>query len=239
MPLRLPLHSSAGLGASFAISGGDTEARLHWLGPDGEEVTLGGSPFSVERIDEASVGLRVTLNEPGQGGPLKWAADTADTGEEEIREIQLRAIERSRIFSLNLSSVVAEEGSFSELQCKVSGIPEPNITWEHQGLVLGDNGRVSVQGGTLTIRDLEPSDGGVYTCEGSIAERMESARENVTLKVTFRPRLEGPKGNVVWTRTDGAGERGADPGAQPLLEGQRPAGSSPGGATYTHLPVHP
>ncbi|XP_068934731.1 uncharacterized protein [Petaurus breviceps papuanus] len=191
MPLRLPLHSSAGLGASFAISGGDTEARLHWLGPDGEEVTLGGSPFSVERIDEASVGLRVTLNEPGQGGPLKWAADTADTGEEEIREIQLRAIERSRIFSLNLSSVVAEEGSFSELQCKVSGIPEPNITWEHQGLVLGDN---------------------------------------------VRPRLEGPKGNVVWTRTDGAGERGADPGAQPLLEGQRPAGSSPGGATYTHLP---
>ncbi|XP_056682187.1 potassium-transporting ATPase alpha chain 1 [Monodelphis domestica] len=116
--------------AAAAVSG-EVEARLRWLGSDGEEVTLGGSPFSAEPIDEASVGLRVTLSEPGQGGPLKCAAEMGDTGEEETREIQLRAI-----------------------------------------------GRVSVQGGILTIRELEPSDAGVYTCEASIAERGESTREN-------------------------------------------------------------
>ncbi|XP_020833352.1 immunoglobulin superfamily DCC subclass member 4-like [Phascolarctos cinereus] len=152
------------------VSGREVEARFRWLGPDGEEAALGGSSFSAEPIYEASVGLRVTLSEPGQ--------------------------ERPRILGLNLSPTVAEEGSVRELQCKVSGIPQPNITWEHQGLVLGGNGRVSVQDGTLTIRDLEPSDAEVYTCEASIAERMESARENEKLRVTFRPRLEGPKGNA-------------------------------------------
>ncbi|XP_027711113.1 neural cell adhesion molecule 1-like [Vombatus ursinus] len=125
-------------GVSFAVSGGEVEARLRWLGPDGEEVALGGSSFSAEPIDEASVGLRVTLSEPGQGGLLKCVAEPGDTEEEEILEI--RAIERPHILSLNLSPTVAEEGSVTELQCKVTGISQPNITWEHQGLVLGDKG---------------------------------------------------------------------------------------------------
>ncbi|XP_031817452.1 hemicentin-2-like [Sarcophilus harrisii] len=139
-------------GPLLAASGGEVEARLRWLAPDGEEVTLGGSPFSAE----ASVGLRVILSEPAQ--------------------------EKPRSLSLILSPPVGEEGSVAELQCKVSGIPRPNITWEHQGLVSSAPlGRATVHGETLIIREPEPSDAGVYPCEASIAERTESAGENMML----------------------------------------------------------
>ncbi|KAL0166274.1 hypothetical protein M9458_038118, partial [Cirrhinus mrigala] len=59
-----------------------------------------------------------------------------------------------------------DEGGVARFQCQVNGIPEANITWEKDRVVLGtsDDRYTLLPMGILQITGVKKSDAGVYRC---------------------------------------------------------------------------
>lgn len=53
----------------------------------------------------------------------------------------------------------------AELHCKATGLPQPNIIWHKDGVLLQHRRRIKIFGnGTLFIRKIKPKDFGRYRC---------------------------------------------------------------------------
>ena len=101
----------------------------------------------------------------------------------EIRTVQLAAIKRHYTFSYPWSLLLIVwlllvptyitgisgeptvlQGDNLQLTCKVSGRPEPNITWTKEKPGNQGNTVVVQEGKLLTITDINRTDAGDYTC---------------------------------------------------------------------------
>ncbi|CAK8691082.1 unnamed protein product [Clavelina lepadiformis] len=85
------------------------------------------------------------------------------------------------------SDVDVVEGDDQSLECLVTGIPDPEVTWYKNGeevtSVSHENLRVSNQGQTLTISDTQVSDGVEYICEASNVAGRERASFSIHVLV--------------------------------------------------------
>nr|XP_022325334.1 titin-like isoform X5 [Crassostrea virginica] len=72
-------------------------------------------------------------------------------------------------FIKKIENTYSPEGKNAKFECKVMGIPEPNVTWykDNKPLTPGSRYWINRDGGhcTLTIRDVMESDTGQYTCK--------------------------------------------------------------------------
>lgn len=73
------------------------------------------------------------------------------------------------------------------IECPVSGVPKPDVTWSRQDDNLNTNGRVLVKESVLIIKDVIPSDTGVYLCKAVNfeGEVVASSMVNVTSKSVY------------------------------------------------------
>ena len=55
------------------------------------------------------------------------------------------------------------QGTTFQAKCQAEGYPRPVITWSRSVLPLAA-GRIEVNQGTLTIKNLSPADSGLYDC---------------------------------------------------------------------------
>lgn len=89
--------------------------------------------------------------------------------------------------------IYAYEDSTHTLNCIVSGMPKPEITWyfedklivKNQLLVLNASSvkyTYSTKNGSLTVSNLKSEDNGVYCCSASSIDKFPPARINYTIK---------------------------------------------------------
>ena len=85
-----------------------------------------------------------------------------------------------------LSAVVTvNAGSVAILDCMVSGVPTPTVTWSHNGDTISSSDRLSIDSeGVLRIMNTQLSDMGVYKCNASNGyHQMEG---NISLNVNVQ-----------------------------------------------------
>ena len=65
--------------------------------------------------------------------------------------------------------------------CQAEGFPCPRVTWNRVGMSL-PAGRVEVNQGTLTIKNLSPADSGLYECKATKIMGTKTTRTNVAVQ---------------------------------------------------------
>ena len=68
-----------------------------------------------------------------------------------------------------------------QVTCQAEGFPRPTVNWSRVGMPL-PAGRVEVNRGTLTIKNLTPADSGLYECVAMNTMGTKKARTNVAVQ---------------------------------------------------------
>ena len=68
-----------------------------------------------------------------------------------------------------------------QVTCQAEGFPRPTVTWSRVGMPL-PAGRVVVNQGALTIKNLTPADSGLYDCVATNIMGTKKTRTNVTVQ---------------------------------------------------------
>ena len=78
-------------------------------------------------------------------------------------------------------------GTTVSIECPVSGVPKPDVTWSRQDNNMATDGRVLVKESVLIITNLTTSDAGVYLCKAVnlAGEVVASSSVNVTSKSVY------------------------------------------------------
>lgn len=79
-------------------------------------------------------------------------------------------------------------GAPLQLDCYVTGAPEPTVTWLHEGeTLLPDGHHVIMENHTLFIASAAYSDSGVYTCVANNGHSNESVSVRITMDAVHVP----------------------------------------------------
>ena len=68
-----------------------------------------------------------------------------------------------------------------QVTCQAEGFPRPTVIWSRVGMPL-PAGRVEVNQGTLTIKNLSPVDSGLYECIATNIMGTKKTRTNVAVQ---------------------------------------------------------
>ena len=68
-----------------------------------------------------------------------------------------------------------------QVSCQAEGFPRPTVTWSRVGMPL-PAGRVVVNQGALTIKNLTPADSGLYDCVATNIMGTKKTRTNVAVQ---------------------------------------------------------
>ena len=68
-----------------------------------------------------------------------------------------------------------------QVTCQAEGFPRPTVNWSRVGMPL-PAGRVEVNRGTLTIKNLTPADNGLYECIATNTMETTKTRTNVAVQ---------------------------------------------------------
>ncbi|XP_054547438.1 immunoglobulin superfamily DCC subclass member 3-like isoform X2 [Talpa occidentalis] len=107
--------------------------------------------------------------------------------------VQLASLSR---FHQHPESVEVEPGGVARFQCLIRGVPEPSISWEHNGTALNTaNHRVTLlPGGILHITSVSQADVGTYRCVAcNVANTRHSQDAQLTLSVGSPRLLQEPE----------------------------------------------
>nr|XP_028598396.1 neural cell adhesion molecule 1-B-like [Podarcis muralis] len=168
------------------------EATLTWTDPEDTDIE-DSELYTLRHIDEQSKGLEMTLPDPQAGGIFTCKGDF-ESGDTATAQIKIRVVQRPKFVTPMEPTKEVVEGTSVAFDCQATGIPPPTIRWtfgNQEISKIGDGGRVSMlANGTLVVKDSQPSDAGVHTCEASIKERNETVVMDVSLNIKFTPRIE-------------------------------------------------
>ena len=68
-----------------------------------------------------------------------------------------------------------------QVTCQAEGFPRPTVNWSRVGMSL-PAGRVEVNQGTLTVKNLITADSGLYECVATNTMGTKKARTNVVVQ---------------------------------------------------------
>jgi hypothetical protein len=84
------------------------------------------------------------------------------------------------IISSSPTQLHQQLGATVQLFCRAKGTPEPEVVWSKNGIPLVNSKRVTIalDKESVEIRDLQRSDGGIYTCiftnsMGAVSQRID------------------------------------------------------------------
>ncbi|XP_072324973.1 neural cell adhesion molecule 1-like isoform X2 [Scyliorhinus torazame] len=172
--------------------------ELRWFDKLGEEIYPDASDrFSLES-SEYDLQLLIRNAQVDDNGVYKCTAE-AENGDEIERSISIKVIQRVT-FDNVISNLDFDESDVATLDCIVTGIPEPTVSWTRDGQDVTRQDRFQkLENNSLVIRNIQPSDAGIYFCVGRIAARNEQESKSIAVKVNYAPRLISPAPEVVFT----------------------------------------
>uniref|UniRef100_A0A671FDT6 Immunoglobulin superfamily DCC subclass member 3 n=1 Tax=Rhinolophus ferrumequinum TaxID=59479 RepID=A0A671FDT6_RHIFE len=93
-------------------------------------------------------------------------------------------------FHRHPESVEVEQGGVARFQCLIRGVPEPSISWEHNGTALSTADRrvTLLPGGILHITSVSQADVGTYRC---VARNVANTRHSQDARLTLSSK-DGP-----------------------------------------------
>ncbi|XP_064028426.1 basement membrane-specific heparan sulfate proteoglycan core protein isoform X3 [Pogoniulus pusillus] len=164
--------------AEFSCSvSGDPRARLEWLKVDGELPPSHSVRDGVLRIPELAWGAQ---------GVYVCRASAPGGQAEDRASLTIQALPRALI-NIRTAVQTVLAGTAVELECLGLGEPRPHVTWSKVGGRIRPG--VLVQGGTLTIEQVERADAGQYRCTATNA--VGTVQSQVILHVQATPQIAG------------------------------------------------
>ena len=79
------------------------------------------------------------------------------------------------------SVITPKEYSTLNETCQAKGFPRPSINWTRLGMAF-PAGKTTISGGSLTINNLSPADGGVYECRATNSMGTTKTKMNVAVQ---------------------------------------------------------
>lgn len=93
----------------------------------------------------------------------------------------------NKVIFLFFADTIIAYISEGNLYCKVDAYPPPKITWLHQTpfgrshLTTKDDVTISSDGSTLTFKNMQPNQQGVYYCKASNIDNEKTSMAKVTI----------------------------------------------------------
>ncbi|XP_063201592.1 vascular endothelial growth factor receptor kdr-like isoform X2 [Chroicocephalus ridibundus] len=143
-------------------------SHLAWYYPS-SEAALGNS--LIKKTDNYSISLTLVITNvtKEQSGLYKCRAqnqhNSTDTLEQHTR-LLVRAKAAPYVIQ-NLTDLEVNISGKIILECKVSGTPEPQITWRKNGYPISAASGISMENNTLVIERVKKDDEGLYECKAS------------------------------------------------------------------------
>ena len=102
-----------------------------------------------------------------------------------VSRVAIRSLDNREPVSIRIGQALSVlSGTKVSVECHVSGVPEPDVTWSRQDSNMDTDGRVLVEGSVLIITSTTKADTGVYLCKAVnlAGEVVASSMVNVTSK---------------------------------------------------------
>uniref|UniRef100_A0A915PUW8 Hemicentin-1 n=1 Tax=Setaria digitata TaxID=48799 RepID=A0A915PUW8_9BILA len=164
----------------WCITSGHPLPKIRWM-KDGRLVPVDKS--SGIRLIDNGQGLEILEARPEHGGT--WVCEASNTAGKTEYELNLDVWTLPMVF-IHPEDNVRPLDSAITLQCKITGNPEPSISWikDGQPLITSSEGaRISLKGARLDIPRLKQSNIGEYTCTAVNEVGTSSATVNVDVLV--------------------------------------------------------
>ncbi|KAM6413509.1 vascular endothelial growth factor receptor kdr-like isoform 2-T2 [Rhynochetos jubatus] len=143
-------------------------SHLGWYYPSSEAAL---SESVVRKTDQYSISLTLVITNvtKEQSGLYKCRAqnqhNSTDTLEQHT-QLLVRAKAAPYVIQ-NLTDLEVNISGKIILECKVSGTPEPQITWRKNGYPIAAASGISMENNTLVIERVKKDDEGLYECKAS------------------------------------------------------------------------
>ena len=136
-----------------------------------------------EKYQLGNDGLTIVNAKAEDEGTYICQASVTQTGE--VRRIQIKVqVETPPVWVTELKDTEGVQGQDVIIKCEAQSKPMPVYSWTRNGIMLMGE-RFSINGGTLTIRNLRKEDTSTYSC---IAEN-KSGRLEASLKLAVLGKL--------------------------------------------------
>jgi len=105
-----------------------------------------------------------------------------------VSRVAVRSLDNREPVSIRIGQALSVlSGTQVSIECHVSGVPQPDVTWSRQDNNMATDGRVLVKDSVLIITNATKADTGVYLCKAVnlAGEVGASSMVNVTSKSVY------------------------------------------------------
>ncbi|XP_039427778.1 vascular endothelial growth factor receptor kdr-like isoform X2 [Corvus cornix cornix] len=142
--------------------------HLAWYYPSSEPAP---SPSVVRKMDKYSISLTLLIPNVTreQSGLYRCRAQNQHNSTDTLEQhSQLLVREKAAPYVIqNLTDLEVNISGKILLECKVSGTPEPQVTWRKNGYPISAASGISMENNTLVIERVKKDDEGLYECRAS------------------------------------------------------------------------
>ncbi|XP_032677598.1 fasciclin-2 isoform X5 [Odontomachus brunneus] len=151
-------------------------------------------PMYTERYQDGSLALFFNSLDEEQAGTYQCIGTYANSlmMSKSITIVTIIAITWENA-PLDQHPVIGEE---FPIHCKVRANPAPSVDWLYNGELIRTNDHYIIDKFTLTIKNVQESDDGIYTCRASVQTTGELRERPIKVEVYTRPSIEEIPGTI-------------------------------------------
>ncbi|NWJ05591.1 VGFR4 factor, partial [Crypturellus undulatus] len=142
--------------------------NLAWYYPSSE---VAHSNSVIKNIDNYSISLTLVIKNVtrGDGGLYKCRVQNQHNSTDTLEQhTQLLVKAKAAPYIIqNLTDLEVNISGKIILECRVSGTPEPHVTWKKNGYPISAASGISMENNTLVIERVKKDDEGLYECQAS------------------------------------------------------------------------
>ena len=151
------------------------------VGPPGKSGMAGSPGPRGEKGDTGEPGMPGPPGDPGVSGPMGRKGDTGEPGMPGPPGRPGESIFSPNVM-LSPAQQTRDKGGNTTFFCTVGGNPPPSVEWRFKGRKLLSGAKYVIKEGQLTIKNLNYSDAGQYTCAATNILGSSDASGNLSVR---------------------------------------------------------